>query len=154
MLVELTQADLEHIYCSLVYNRPWDDSGPDYWDINDAIVRKIHTALIYPNDPTNLTNPGAADPVESAFRAGYHCNWSSITQRYTFDPGLCPGDPDGAWAAYQRYKAPTLDQVDQEPLPLSAEDLMRDTYPAYNPPIPFDQPTDADVDRPIEWWPE
>jgi hypothetical protein len=38
--------------------------------------------------------------LEDAFRGGYHCAWMIELGRYSFDPALKPGDPDGAWRAY------------------------------------------------------
>lgn len=42
--------------------------------------------------------------VEQAFRAGYHATWTG--DAYTFDPALKPGDPNGAFAAWQRSLEP------------------------------------------------
>ena len=39
---------------------------------------------------------------ETAFKAGYHCQWLRDEGRYIFDPAMKPGDPDGAWLAYRK----------------------------------------------------
>lgn len=42
----------------------------------------------------------AALREERAFKAGYHCRWHQGFRTYLFDPALCPGDADGAYAAW------------------------------------------------------
>jgi hypothetical protein len=42
--------------------------------------------------------------IETAFKAGYHCRWQRDGMRYTFDPALAPGDPEGAYAAWRKER--------------------------------------------------
>jgi hypothetical protein len=39
--------------------------------------------------------------IEQAFKAGYHCRWHKDQGYYCFDPAMSPGDPDGAFRAWQ-----------------------------------------------------
>ena len=39
--------------------------------------------------------------LEDAFKAGYHCLWIKSEKRYIFDSLMKPGDPDGAFRAWQ-----------------------------------------------------
>jgi hypothetical protein len=45
--------------------------------------------------------------LEAAFKAGYHCQWDRVTQRYYFDAELKPGDPDGAYRTWLKTPRPT-----------------------------------------------
>lgn len=42
------------------------------------------------------------DEIESAFKAGYHCQWVKEDGIFIFDPALKPGEPDEAYKAWVR----------------------------------------------------
>lgn len=44
------------------------------------------------------------DSIEVAFKAGYHCRWHREQGEYCFDPAMSPGDPDGAYAAWRKWR--------------------------------------------------
>jgi hypothetical protein len=69
-------------------------------------ARALREALTYIRDEPDPPVSQGWRAIEEAFRAGYHCQWIRAEGRYIFDPLLKPGDPDGAFATWQRTQSP------------------------------------------------
>lgn len=121
----------DELYAALeaVTTRLAERFGTDATNNLDRDVLEPAQALLAAHVPSVTATADASDAqdsIEAAFKAGYHCRWHREQGAYCFDPAMSPGDPDGAFAAWQRLRgeaasAPPAGSDQSEPLITEAE---------------------------------